>query len=312
MAQVVEIFKLPDRKLPATAGDVLAISDGPSLDDYSVEDIHHSGAVLCGYGRSAARIHYDHYWIWDLSFLEILVTATPMRVYACPPVFEAREHAPQHDWVLASPDCTFHVAVESRRMFRDRRQFVLGVDGYIRLDGVLRAAQYPVWLPETERTRSAGSYTNLQSYDNPSTRQQQNNCTALYLIEEFQQPAETWNLSLESAYTPIWPAHPAVSAQAFGLIDRRGSAVVVDTTGNYPVSELSGWSVQPHRLHEHYIWGLRRECPQLAIFVRAVSPELLAPRLPSDIQVAGIDAEFASSCRFSRVDVIYLPPIAQY
>lgn len=198
MAQVVGMFELPLRKLPVTAGDVLAIADGPSVEDYDLNDIHGCGAILCGYGRSAARLHYDHYWITDFGFLEILETAAPLRVYACAPVFDERRRAPQHDWVLAAPDCTFHVAVEARRLFPDRRVFVLGVDGYFRLDGALRAAQYPAWLPPTDHTRNPASpYSHPQLYDSPTNRQQQNNCVALYLVEQFRRPVATWNLSLE-------------------------------------------------------------------------------------------------------------------
>ena len=312
MAQVVGIFELPLRKLPVTAGDVLAIADGPSLDDYDLNDIHGCGAILCGYGRSAARLHYDHYWITDFGFLEILEAAAPLRVYACAPVFDERRRAPQHDWVLAAPDCTFHVAVEARRLFPGRRVFVLGVDGYFRLDGALRAAQYPAWLPSTDHTRNpASQYSHPQLYDNPTNRQQQNNCVALYWIEEFQRPVETWNLSLESAYTPVWPLHPAVSSQAFGMIDRRGPAVIVDGTGNYPACELTVWESQPVGLMERYIWGVRREYPHLAIFVRAVSPEVLAPQLPADVQIGGAGANIADNCRFRRVDTIYLPPTSE-
>jgi hypothetical protein len=312
---IVEEFRLPVRRLPSTCGPgaALAIADGPSLAEYDLRDLQGCGATLCGYGRSAHLLQYEHYWLTDMGFVEVLESVPSIpHLHVCQAVLDlgGQRRAPHHNWELGRPGCTYHVAVEAARMFP--KVFVLGVDGYFRSDGTLRHLQYASKLPETIRTRNPRlSYRNLDLLMHPEVRWQQNNSACLYMLENREFPV--FNLGPSSAYALIWPTHPDVLAQPFGRIDRQGPCVIVDCTGRLPQgSSLSGWSATAAVTHRSYVAALRSQHPTLAICVRGRAEQLseLAEMFEGlDVLLGGSMAGIPSDALFSTTSTIFLPPI---
>jgi len=318
-------MRLPTRTLPAELDEstVVALSDGPSSDDYDIHELFARGATMFGYGRAWQRGRLHYYVAYHDSLLEQLLESIGygLNIFVPTvqiPLFQKRgffRHT-EHNFIeLPEGEC-HHVApalswAESHA--RSRKLFILGEDGWHRLTGQL-------YTPETCHSKAVA----YRAQDQPDVFKRMLEGNTKFLAGTQNRFAIAWNIRARAARAGVevhnlsmhgWPrlilgVHPDVAAQCFANVDRAGSAVVFDVLAEPDPEASVAMEPQSWRAHKRCIVELRQTHPSLAIFVR-VGPDdtdNVARELdPYDI-VVGPRGERIEG-RFSEVYGITLPGV---
>jgi hypothetical protein len=314
------------------AKSFVAISDGPSTQEYDPAELRSCSASIIGYGRIARTIPPRYYLLADPGFAEVLghLPATHVLISKDGPYGGPRgpmywDQLPKdrgHTYQWAPAHCAHHPVLNALELGAEQ-VFLLGHDGYHGHDGRLRSVSHAEQLVDT-------SIISKDKYATISLPKRHANfwvtdvnriswdmtIKATHRVQGVD--PQIFNLSFGSRHRAVWDVHPDVLRQPFGPIDRRGPAMlihIIETDDEVPRLEIkhsvprARWGPLHVGNHAEFINRLRSIEPHLAIYVRThTSVEELAELLVEDVQVGDIETEFAPQLH-GELFHFRLPPI---
>lgn len=316
------MLRLPKRELPSEVDEqcVVAIADGPSCDEYDMQEIFSSGATTVGYGMAWRQGKLDYYCPFHHELLKDMLDhveySTCMLVHR--DRYEIFKHLglvqEPHRWETWGGTGLFGSAANVAKKLRKYNMYVLGEDGYFHLDGLARRK-----IHTNEREISdpeiATKIENLMQA--PKYWLNAHTCTQNRIAQCWNGKRMNPTLRVYSLSVHGWPSlllqvPDSVLAQPFAWVDRNASAVIFDITkANTPEFKHA----EPHQSfgeHVLLIRRLRARMPTLAIFVRSYTKvPVLKSFLEQNAVLVGEQDEEINTCNFSHVRSFRLPGILE-